>query len=107
MKFKVGDWVMVIQNSAPILYQGYYEIPHRITEISNCIIVDEDTPLGFSECNLKLWQPKVGEYCWSQVGEYRIPTVIKVTQQHIDEDWLNSSNCEPFIGTLPSFIKEL
>jgi hypothetical protein len=109
MKFKVGDWVMVIQNSAPILYQGYYEIPHRITEISNCIIVDDDTPLGFSECNLKLWQPKVGELCWfwddnqllhngtPHFGRYGVGSY---TLSYYD-------NCEPFFGSIPSFSREI
>ena len=124
MKFKVGDLVMVIQNSAPILYQGYYEIPHRITEISNCIIVDDDTPLGFSECNLKLWQPKVDEYCWFGFtnqwhpnNDYILGKLINIIEDngcityncepiHSEIDGNDFDYCEPFIGTLPSFIKE-
>ena len=92
MEFKVGDWVRNTELNRIFKY-SYSDL-----------VYDKANPSHGKHD--ELWQPKVGEWVWSQVGDSKIPTVIEVTQQHIDEDWLNSNNCEPFIGELPSFIKD-
>jgi hypothetical protein len=71
----------------------------------------------FKEETLTHWQPQLGEWCWFWNvlnGAYEIPVLrkfVKMTEEgfyladNIVCDWAYT-NCEPFIGELPSFIKE-
>ena len=108
MEFKVGDWVR-----SNVFGIGKIDSLHKgcttTVRVKGWYTRDTRDNTRNYDINIQhceLWQPKVGEWVWSQVLDYKIPTIIEATQQHIDEDWLNSSNCEPLIGELPSFIKE-
>mgnify|MGYP006935354423 CR=1 FL=1 len=98
-KFKVGDWVY-----------DYY---------GNLIQVDEFSILKEDELeNFKLWQPQDGEWCWfwdkdtpfperpfidRHCGDYCGESYISETKFSGNSYW---TNCEPFIGEIPNFIKE-
>ena len=107
--FKVGDWVVRIGENKPM----------QVSKVSgsrvNCGSVE--TYLD----RLELWQPQEGEWCWFWnkknapiFGKFkrmdpsgaRIYEVIELGKNTKD---LNKSYkfCEPFIGELPSFIKEI
>jgi hypothetical protein len=104
-KFKVGDWVRNV----------YTELPYRFS----------DTDLKFVEvdptyANDKLWEPKVGDWCWfwNNKGKVLIGTFwsqdeniyfynspfINTDHNIIGTERYKSQHCEPFIGTLPSFL---
>ena len=89
--FKPGDWVDIPSlNTEPAQYRS--DLCH----------------LG-----LELWQPKVGEWCWFwNVTNFDAPTLSKFYGM---QDKLfkctNSkqylfTHCEPFIGQLPTSIKD-
>lgn len=91
--FKEGDWVFDIETES--IYQFK---KHMIVYPS-----------------IKLWEPQEGEWCWFRTSTDR-PFIAKflqirnstVSPEYIyeieDGDWLKS--CEPFIGTLPSNLKD-
>jgi hypothetical protein len=108
-EFKAGDWVLLTyryDNCTKTTIEKYmWENLNRYGFDSSSSEIGRNSA-GKDRATLELWQPKTGEWVWAQVLNSKVPTIIKVTQQHIDEDWLNSSNCEPFIGKLPSFVKD-
>lgn len=83
-EFKVGDWVKVTlvhnkSHSFIVKYSSTWDQPEHYTK--------------------ELWKPQPGEWCWFNHGYHINPTLIKYTNQCTDK-------CEPFIGTLPSLIKD-
>jgi len=100
-KFKVGDWAR-----------------HPISKIIICIT---ELNLMYSTKHLIPWQPKLGDWCWFWCSEYDKP--IKQLAKFIrrdysepqwtlevmlqDGDYAKFSYCEPFIGTLPTNIKNI
>lgn len=63
----------------------------------------------------KLWQPQVGEWCWLYGKLIKLTDISSIEYcQYItsvgDNDEASyeylQSNCEPFIGTLPTFLKD-
>lgn len=84
--FKLGDWVEIPSLSTkPVQYRS--DLCH----------------LG-----LELWQPKVGEWCWF----WNSADIELSISPHLGQ-YGNLSyslefyeNCEPFIGQLPTFIKD-
>ncbi len=50
-------------------------------------------------------QFKAGEWCWFSVFNACIPTMLKITQEHLDSPEL-LEHCEPFIGQLPESLKD-
>jgi len=111
MSFKVGDWVRIWDKPTRILRVVEANALHTEAEYY-------DTPSGFRDgClnpkGLELWQPKEGEWCWFWNKDSEMPPVLrrfKQTQKdgaHITkDDCYFYDYCEPFIGTLPSFIKD-
>ena len=103
MKFKVGDWVRAIDG----------------TDIS---IIGIDTIRWYEEIEDKdianeweLWQPKVGEWCWYKHLLVKVISIDKrddgiiryvVSAPMYAEQYSGAISLEPFIGTLPSFIKD-
>lgn len=110
-KFKVGDWVTHID---------YKTTVGKIVEIFNVpnareCYVDWGCDKGSHWKNkLKLWEPETGEYCWFINGNKII--LVKYMSmledgQHkgIDTQYFDtvySDECQPFIGTLPTFTKD-
>lgn len=89
-KFKVGDWVV----------HPDADTPWKLTQ--NSI-----NHLDNSE--LKLWQPKPGEFCWFWNESKTHPTLATFTNKSLGLYYSDISNdgfdfCEPFIGQLPTTL---
>lgn len=99
MKFKVGDWIRS-KDGIGISRVGIDTIKWY-EEIEDKDIVNE----------WELWQPQPGEWCWQSKWDKRIIcleyNLVKfiVDMNTIDDEY--EYRYEPFIGELPSFIKEL
>ena len=111
-EFKVGDWVTLldkwvhkveaVSKNGRVLFLNTREIP----QADNWWDIDQCTP----------WQPEIGEWCWF----WEIDSNPKLCQysKYINGEYEALSIdpyyeleghfgfCEPFIGELPSFIKE-
>jgi hypothetical protein len=101
--FKIGDWVREPDG----------DIWKLDNEVEKGSYVDTDC---------ELWQPKVGEWCWFRSDN--MPKYIQVLAQFkeyyngeyavvfnpkdVEEgtETIYYTECEPFIGELPSFIKD-
>lgn len=105
-KFKTGDWIK----------QGNYTIKvHRMDsdyyydKSNGCIAIDK----------AEKWEPKRGELCWFWTpAKNLIPKLGKFLQMEAHNQYyasFGSGNydcasylcCEPFIGELPEYVKEL
>lgn len=105
-KFKVGDWIR----------QGDYVIKvYRIDsdyyygKVNGCIAIDK----------AEKWEPRRGQLCWFWTpAEKLLPKLGKFLQMEAHNQYyasFGSGNysceanlyCEPFIGALPEYIKEL
>ena len=114
-KFKVGDWV----RDGKTIYQ--------FIEPSSTY----SYKLSLDRC--ELWQPQLGEWCWfytsrsydtpclrkfitiindtyialnSQNSKHITPTEVPSFKKGISDSYVTYKNCEPFIGQLPSYLKE-
>lgn len=98
-QFKVGDWVRMLRNGNILQWtQEDSTIPSRVKEV-------------------KLWKPQPGDYAWFYDYEKYTPTFGKFMQiengKYLAEiaDGKGSLHlvaftyCEPFLGTLPTFLK--
>lgn len=127
-KFKVGDWARVKTDTFE--YDGTARISKGVKRLSK-----SDMWL-FSEnhykCNpdnyIEHWQPKPDEWCWFWNEPSDIPILAKLisieyflerpteykikTPSYISETvyscmtYMYFKNCEPFIGQLPTILKE-
>ena len=100
--FKPGDWVK-------LKYKSYTK-PYEILEIVNGLIRlnTELTPSSdnlWREDECMPWQPKVGEWVWSK-GSYTQAFIFKWTSAHEQAGIMNYTNYEPFIGQLPTYLKD-
>jgi hypothetical protein len=109
---KVGDWVRVSydleehEDTKPFTY-----IEHEITERG--LSVNSGSYWSGSSFRAKIipWQPTKGEWCWSHYEG-----LVQVKLQHEEGDYkvwnphtrmhTNIMSLEPFIGTLPSHLKD-
>lgn len=90
-KFKVGDWVR--DKSSKFVIRAYHDM-----------IYD----------NFEQWQPKKGEWCWFWKQGF-IPWIGRFKgmlgdefSSYYEENVINySTQCEPFIGELPTWIDNL
>ena len=114
-KFKVGDWVRDGEN----IYQ--FIEPSSIYSYESSL----------QRC--ELWKPQLGEWCWfsnsrsydtpclrkfitviddtyialnSQNSSHITPTEVPSFKKGISDSYVTYKNCEPFIGQLPSYLKE-
>lgn len=107
-KFKVGDWVKSTkyQHLKPIKIESTYESNERKGELG---LKSIGTVLYSSE--VVHWKPTEGEWCWFWKG-YPSTEVPQLHQfNHMDYQYHTKQDgcfneCEPFIGTLPSNLKE-
>lgn len=87
-KFKVGDWIT----------DGIEVWQHK----ENCRVKNQT--------NWNLWQPKEGEYCWFWENGYKMSLLGKLTgitdSGKFFSGWGTYDYCEPFIGELPTNLKE-
>lgn len=105
-KFKAGDWVRDTR-------QG---MKKPIAQLKpNCIALTN--PEEYAAHYIP-WVPEVGEWCWfwDDITPHR-PTLRKFGCSELPKHYSDNvvfcdseqnpfTNCEPFIGELPSFLKE-
>ncbi len=120
MSFKLGDWV----RSKSFENDGNEELLIKKLKVQQQV----DFVHKYQE-EWELWQPKKGEWCWFFTDKMKLDNVYilrKFTQMESDiedndmfgcEPTVSDKEefesikvfykyCEPFIGNLPSFIKE-
>ena len=104
---KAGDWVRDIRSG----------MKRPIVQLQpNCIALTNPKEDGK---HFIKWIPKPGEWCWF-INKDRIPTISQFVEFHNDINkyfatYPNKPNsfgayythCEPFIGELPSNLKDL
>ena len=110
--FKVGDWV---------------KNKYKTIKVKSFITLDKIDYIQDSENGLmpvwqaELWQPKEGEWCWfdkNKLGKFwkkqgtrnywTLSDFVSISEKTKipSGDYFVSDYCEPFIGQLPSFIKD-
>jgi len=108
-KLKIGDFVRHRGD------EGVFEIL-SIADLGDTIFYS-DGNRSHREEKLKLWQPKEGEWCWfcSVNGNSELGQFIEEFFEGRYRYKRNGTNsifncdavrCEPFIGKLPTFLKE-
>ena len=98
--FKCGDWVRYkgIARIETITHTGYH--------LSNGYITKGDNG------EMKLWKPQVDEWCWFYSDNMLSPHIMQFSCMGINgkgylSGFAGYDYCEPFIGELPIFIKEI
>ena len=94
-QFKVGDWVREL-NPLPFAKEVY-----QLSD-SDFYGVGRKSNIYFE--NIEKWQPKEGEWCWSKKRNELTNNVCELIRFYWDN--ANIGDCEPFIGELPSFLKD-
>ena len=110
--FKVGDFVRYIHSNT--------SKPLKINNINCSRYYFEGTGMSCLDYELIPWTPESGEWCWV-FNDDRIPTISQFVE--INEDMTRKyfavypnkphalgswyKHCEPFIGELPSNLKDL
>lgn len=98
-EFKVGDWV--------ITKAGYTKQISGLTRDAYDTLSIGNTSVGVNvvfKNEIELWQPKEGEWCWSKKRNELTNNVCELIRFYWDND--NIGDCEPFIGELPTFLKD-
>ena len=109
--FKIGDWVRI---KTPIFeYDGTDRIAEGIKKLSikDMWIFDENHFKMNPDRYIVHWKPKEGEWCWFWDIGCTTPILDKFVFKHENvcpyftkTTWFD--NIEPFIGELPSFLKD-
>jgi len=108
--FKVGDWV---QTDEGIFRVRELKYSKEGTEVH--IYDHNEFYFWFYDEECKLWQPKEGEWCWFYDSEYPLSYILCKFETFDNGFWCRPNfsdtmerfnGCEPFIGELPSFLKE-
>ena len=117
MRFKVGDWVENITcPSRRIIKQvvnateGYDTVTVGNVDVGINVMLIND---------LELWKPKPGEWCWfwnkgTTITILKLLEIVNDGNRKYFAAMPNSPHslggyyqyCEPFVGNLPSFIKD-
>lgn len=115
--FKAGDWV---------IHNGQFK---KVKSCGGYAVIFDD--LRESYCHQDscvLWQPKPGEWCWFWNEYFDVPILAKLISidsvfgrpleykvktpsciSEISYNYMSNMSfkkCEPFIGQLPSFLKD-
>ena len=118
-KFKVGDWVENSKSSLRIIKQVT-----AVAEGCDTVTVG-DKKVGINVMlitDLKLWKPKPGEWCWFWSKSFPKPQLLPFRSYFRNSFYSTECGvtifngvlcecnyfdyCEPFIGQLPTFIKD-
>ncbi len=104
-QFKVGDWITRVEDNCSrqiiSISENYYDMGK--------IIFDKNI------FTYKLWQPQPNEWCWLYGKLIKLTDISSIEYcQYItsvgDNDEASyeylQANCEPFIGILPTFLKD-
>ena len=114
-KFKVGDWVQFVDADGTRYFgkcTGIRDTYH--SDYGDITVVDTDwTDVGYFIQDIEYWQPKQGEWCWYVASGGFVKCLEYITENKFDGCYLGGSDatcyiqdCEPFVGKLPSFLKE-
>ena len=106
-KFKVGDWV--VDDEGTLL---------QVDKIRDNELAVKGFDLYMDSINFRHWQPKPNEWCWFWDYGTNLKTPIfgkfvrkqeglyLVEESYEGDDMCLHEECEPFIGELPSWLKE-
>lgn len=110
-ELKVGDWIRITEPAGNFL--------EKISKINSQTYTLSGTNICYKS-QAKPWTPESGEWCWV-FNDDRIPTISQFVE--INEDMTRKyfavypnkphalgswyKYCEPFIGELPSNLKDL
>jgi len=101
--FKLGDWVRYIKGKTKTIAR--VEI---LNQRFNLIGVSTGENVHIDDC--EIWQPKEGEWVWVYDKEKKMaysPFIWKYTGAPLNEEFdIETDNIEPFIGELPTFLKD-
>ena len=110
MKFKVNDWVRHkrLRTTHRCTYVNGGEFDNKISTIPSLSFDSEYM------CDYELWQPKEGEWCWYKNNLVKIIDItdsiyVKAKPASFMDRFVffaDFVDCEPFIGKLPSSIKD-
>ena len=128
-QFKVGDWVRHLINNnifqlirKDIIDNENYDLIYFNTyyDEEDCIHVFDGEI--FQSEQYEHWQPKEGEWCWfwTNKGKILLGRLFKFESNayyydspfcnmdinEVGIDRFKANYCEPFIGKLPSFLKD-
>jgi len=101
MDFKVGDWVE---------FPDFWDPrPKQIVRINNGVAFTKDNKCLLEQ--LSKWAPHPDEYCWfwnttTLVTHPVIATFERMLNESFETDIGPFDHCEPFIGSLPSYLRE-
>ena len=106
-KFKVGDWYRNKHLNKLYQVNGYEGDFHVVI---GQWVQHTDEVLN----NFELWVPKEGEWCWFWNNKNKLPTLTKFdfktgrywTSGGTQGEFFGFEHCEPFIGQLPTHLKE-
>lgn len=121
LRFKENDFVRYIHSNT--------SKPLKISNINCGVYYFEGTGMSCLEFEIKPWTPEPGDWCWFYDNETDVPTLAKLisinklfdrketymvaTPSCISETSYNYSRtmsfarCQPFIGELPTNLKDL
>lgn len=109
--FKVGDWVILNKDRKTLA--KILEIDDEYIFKCKLHFVNENSISWCSEMQYyKHWKPTEGEWCWF-LNNNREPVLKQFLQMcpivptnYISKQGTISGSVEPFIGQLPSFLKD-
>ena len=117
MQFKIGDWVVQVKEN----YSNYNKCFKIKSVLSNNTYIVEPNifdvdAIQNTNNQFELWRPKIGEWCWILELHLPFPCIQKVLRI---EEWANCftyatayngtlliTELEPFIGQLPTYLKD-
>lgn len=116
-KFKVGDWVVDTQDGALYKIKEIKEFPEEPMYKRFTLSNTEETWIDIYNDEIdtdgwELWQPTIGEWCWFWNNGYeKEPTLAQLKYKGAKlmstlDGMGYFEYCEPFIGQLPSFLKD-
>lgn len=105
-KFKVGNWVVNKESKQRII--------KKVTSVYSDTVTVGDSTVGINVMlikDLELWEPKEGDICWFWNKSNIYPRLATFINESLGSYYADTSNdgfdfCEPFIGQLPSYLKE-
>ena len=114
-KFKVGDWVRTANGVFQIESIDDHDFIEEVEDDIQLYFTDKDERWDWSK-NCEIWQHKPNEWCWvnkkfvklGRVNEYGYVDLVEPNGNIFTLTELEVIQLgEPFIGQLPSFIKEI
>lgn len=104
-KFKVGDWLIEIHSNS---YAKVLEVIEK--DLLRVKLYDSNAIITTESTDFIHWQPKSGEWCLFSDSKnpsyYMLAKYGTKDHEYSGNYESNYDICEPFIGTLPTFLQE-